>query len=171
MQRTNRTGAPRSGLAAKTALFCSLLISGLSLNASAQTTDPQGSLKTVDALLAIDNERALRKAEARTFGSPSSQAEPVEQPSQPAVDANIGMSISQLVSAQEVRLVAVYGQPGALRADIKSGLEVYEGARIGDAVHGCEIASISATTVTFKSASGGRCAPLKWDGEPSSMGR
>lgn len=138
------------------------LCTALPLITSAQANAIKGSAKTVDDLLAVDNNEALKRAETRSFGKFTNK--PYEQVLDSPAAQTENKSVSE-PTKQAAHLYAVYGRNDDLRADINIGSKTIDGAKKGQSIGGCIISKITATQVDFVQKRGKACASLKWTGE------
>jgi hypothetical protein len=130
----------------------------------------QKSIQTVDELLAIDNDNALRKAQSRRFGEPpipgsgSGQGVPALVPMPSTAPGSLAASLPK--AAPRVDVLAIYGTTGNLRADLQAADQTVEGVRVGSVVAGCTVAAITAQRVEFASAKDrAKCQGAAWTGE------
>lgn len=143
----------------KHALFIALLIATQAL---AQASSTVNSVKTVDELLAIDNDNAVRKARARRFGE-----QPMPDNAAASFQSSGGVPVAKKDALpklpEQKTVLAIYGT-AVLRADLRVGAQVIEGVAVGSKIGPCVIAAVTAQRVEFE---GGRvrCPSLLWTGE------
>lgn len=120
-------------------------------------------VRTVNDLLRIDNQLALKASKEKVLGGPPKPSEPVLPPplpqmTGPASNAPTGLIFANAPAAKPF-VTSIYGKD-RLYADFQKGEATYAGFTVGDKFEGCEIVKITATGVFFASKS--KCSSMPW---------
>lgn len=176
MQDSNRVAALAIAISLCSVAF-SQPINSSSTNENANANTTLKSIKTVDELLAVDNENALRKAQSRRFGEASipgtsATSSTALQPSNAMMLPPAPPLAPVVKTAPRVEALAIYGVD-TLSADLHVAGQTLEGARVGSSIAGCTVAEITHQRVKFTTVKGQlRCTDAVWSGEsPSPVGQ
>ena len=145
-------------------LFAALVMLMSSMAYSQTDMVYEDGVRTVNDLLRVDNELALKASKEKMLGGPpkpSGAVMPAPIPPMGGLAASLptGNNFASAFASAKPFVKSIYGT-ARLFADFQKGDVTHDGFAVGDKFEGCEIAKITATGVFFANKS--KCSNMPW---------